>query len=392
VSSINIPTQEQLEYLVAPYTGIFGGYYPLGFAIGYVGPGVHSGNIFYAGRLLNQYEIPLPLNEYTQFPIASVTKTFTAALYADLVQKSFVPAHATLGDYYRHGPVQLPPVLDGIPLSTLGNYTSGLPADDIPPITDQPDPLPVPYSSLDMFEYLRYLAHVQTDAPGQTYSYSNLAFSLLAEALAAAALAGPASYARILHDYILQPLQMHMTRMLLDVPGQELPLGLSSQTGDAVVVPSTGPQFPAYNGAGGLVSTPADMMRWLKFNMGLIDSPLQRLLPALQMPSTPVIAKQVFNSSLGIAWYLSHVDGLSTAWKDGVVMGFNSYVTFVRSAEPGRIPSPAGVFVLTNSDGPAIYEIANDLLFIMMQGYPGFNKLSYPRRAKPGRLRAELLS
>ena len=176
------------------------------------------------------------------------------------------------------------------------------------------------------------------------------------------------------------------------MPGHELPLGLSSQTGDAVIVPSTGPQFPAYNGAGGLVSTPADMMKWLKFNMNLIESPLQRLLPALQTPSTPVIAEEVFNSQLGIGWYLSHVDGLSTAWKDGVVMGFNSYVTFIRSAEPGKIPSAAGVFVLTNSDGPAIYEIANDLLFIMTRGYPSFNKWSYPRRSRPGRVRAELLS
>jgi D-alanyl-D-alanine-carboxypeptidase/D-alanyl-D-alanine-endopeptidase len=379
------PTQSQLQALVYPYLANLWGYYPLGFVIGYASPDFPGfGKIFYAGRLVNQYEQPLPLNGSTSIPIASSTKTFTASLYADCVGRGSIPATATLGNYYGNGHTPIKPQLTDIPLLSLGNYTSGLPADDIPPIEDQPVPLPIPYSALDMFEFLYDLSRLPVGTPAQTYAYSNLGFSLLAETISVA-LGGTTSFAQLLQTDILQPLQMTNTQMFFDTPGYLLPLGFSSQTGAAYTIPATGPQYPAYNGAGGLVSTPNDMMKWLQFNMNLLKTPLTRILPATQNPTTKVMAPQVYNSKLGLGWFVSDVgDGLTTLWKDGMVMGFNTYVSFLQSPRPGTIPSKAGVFVLTNSDGPAVYEIANDLLRLMVGQRPLLNKKAYPKRVKRG--------
>ena len=79
--SIIEPTTAQLDTLVAPYLSR----QPdgLGFAIGYVGPGFQ--NVYLAGNLLNQNGFSLPFGNDTPFEIASVSKTFTATLYALLI-------------------------------------------------------------------------------------------------------------------------------------------------------------------------------------------------------------------------------------------------------------------------------------------------------------------
>ena len=48
------------------------------------------------------------------------------------------------------------------------------------------------------------------------------------------------------------------------------------------------------------------------------------------------------------------------------------------SSNPGTTPSQAGVFVLTNSNGPAVYNIGYDLLFIMSGFEPPEDKSVYP--------------
>ncbi len=56
------------------------------------------------------------------------------------------------------------------------------------------------------------------------------------------------------------------------------------------------------------MSTPNDMLVWLRLNMGLIaGNPLNSLLPSLQNPSTSVRATSIFDSQLGLAWFISTI-------------------------------------------------------------------------------------
>ncbi len=78
------PTKVQLDDLVAPYltTQPSG----LGFAIGYASPSFAPpyGSLYFKGNYQNQFpnNVPLAVSETTPFEIASISKTFTATLYA----------------------------------------------------------------------------------------------------------------------------------------------------------------------------------------------------------------------------------------------------------------------------------------------------------------------
>ena len=74
------PTQTLLKSLVAPYlkTQPSG----LGFAIGYASPSLlpNFSDLFFDGKIQNQFGSKLDLDEKTPFEIASIGKTFTATL------------------------------------------------------------------------------------------------------------------------------------------------------------------------------------------------------------------------------------------------------------------------------------------------------------------------
>ena len=53
-----------------------------------------------------------------------------------------------------------------------------------------------------------------------------------------------------------------------------------------------------------------------------------------------------------MGWFINPAENgwVPTVWKDGGLEGFNSYIAFLRSSDPGSAPSQAGVFVLVNAD------------------------------------------
>ncbi|MBW8875314.1 MAG: beta-lactamase family protein [Acidobacteria bacterium] len=388
MSPVVQPTQQQLQDLATPYLQTSA---PIAIVIGYASPSFQG--LHFQGNLVDQQRNSMTLGGLTPFELASVTKTFTAALYGSYIQAGWIHLDTLLSDILPDGQSLIGPQFLDIPLLTLGNYTSGLPQDNNDGSVDEPSPLPSPYTVKDLFAYL-VTTDLQPSPPNQTYTYSNLAFALLAEVISYAMGPEPtSSSSSLFQQLILQPLGLNGTQMY-DPLSSGLPVGflyLDCQTGAPVAAKPGWPPFPAYNGAGGLVSTPDDMMTWLLFNMGLVDNPpLTALLYFLQSPSTNVIPFD--NSQLGVGWFLTSVSNgtntLNTVWKDGDLDGFSSYIALLQSPQPGTKPSEAGVFVLTNSNGDAVYNIANDLLFLMTGYAPAADKSRYPRTIRPSALRA----
>ncbi len=100
--------------------------------------------------------------------------------------------------------------------------------------------------------------------------------------------------------------------------------------------PHDNPTWPAFNGAGALRSTMDDMMRYLAYNMGQMNTPLSSLLPDLQrewhaggMPGTHV----------GLAWQMFTMRGTdhTVIWKNGAASGFFSFIGFVRETGTGVV-------------------------------------------------------
>ena len=358
------PTGDQVAAIVDP---LIQDNPQIGVAVGVVGGDFDdNGAIYYQGALVNHAGDPLPLDESTSFEIASVSKTFTATLFALLGSRSTDVWNGTLAQYQPSGTDPLYPDYGDLALRWLATYTSGLPRDNSDP-TDQPKPLPQPYTVADMYGYLSQ-ERFPVDPQDTTYLYSNLGFALLGQSMLAAAGKPASTYPALLTRDVLQPLGMTGTAPIGAVPADQMPLGFRA---DGSKAPIGWPQNPAYVPAGGLVSTPADVFTWLAFNMGLVDdAALKPLLALTQTPQTTV--KTLNGSQLGLGWFLSTMSTPGGTqpfvWKDGGLAGFSSYLAFLPSSDPGSAQSAGGVFVLTNSHIPS-GRIALNVLRVML-GYP----------------------
>jgi serine-type D-Ala-D-Ala carboxypeptidase/endopeptidase len=369
------PTDDLLAGMIAPY--LKAQPQGLGFAIGYASPSfANYGRVRVFGNVQNQFGSDLSLSSQTPFAIASITKTFTATLYARLIRASH--PNQTLADYLSPNGPFTDKKLAGLTLDSLVNYTSGLPqlmteegAAATPPFCPQP------YSLQGMVTFLN--AAPPTPAPpDERYTYSNLAFALMSAIIAAdgtAEIPAVHAFTRKMREHVFRPLGLNAT-FFNQISLAELPLGFHHQPGSRGYWPKAPghPFFPAYFGAGGIIATADDIFRWLLFNMGIThDAELTPLLPALHKPSTKVTTSDGYE--LGLGWFINpdRPELTASIAKDGEMDGFASYIGFLPSPDPGKIPSAAGAFVLVNADGirkddrGIALVVTNDLL-LHMQG------------------------
>ena len=383
MSKIVPPTKKYLDSLVDPLLQNTSG---LAFVIGYVGPTFQD--IYFKGNLANQFGKSVPLGKETHFELASVSKTFTATLSAVLGEKFQTGWETqTIGTYNGTPGLQIGSQFNSIPLSTLLSYSSGLPKDNSNAY-DYPPEFPTPYSPAGMLGYLN-MTNLQPSTPNTKYTYSNMAFSIIAQILPSFGSSQTLPlFPQLMREFILKPLGMSETFFFDGVSIDTFPQGYSfSGSSTPYAVAPGWPFFDAWYGAGGVVSTPKDMMTWLRFNMGLIDDKkdkaLLNILPAVQSPATPVLA---FNEyQLGLSWFLSpSSDFPPYVWKDGEITGTNTFIQFLPWVDSGT-PSEAGVFVLTNCDSllldgnEVVATIATDVLLTMQGITPPADKSNYPR-------------
>jgi serine-type D-Ala-D-Ala carboxypeptidase/endopeptidase len=267
----------------------------------------------------------------TIYEIGSITKTFTAFLLADAVAKQLVKLDDPVAKYLPEG-TQLPTFQRGgqtypIRLVDLATHTSGLPR-ALPNMV-------FPFSTAQMYAGLAKLS--LTAQPGIAWDYSNLGFALLAEAMQRVF---KQPYEKLLADDIGAPLGMpHTALVSTGSDGAGTPIGYGPNGGQA---PLNNNSWPAFNGAGAIRSSLADMTRYLDFAMsGAGDT--GKLRPLL-------FNWQRFNKldgsgsvEQGLAWQRITPFGndVDVVWKDGEVPGFASFIAF--SEKLGE-----GVVVLTN--------------------------------------------
>lgn len=259
---------------------------------------------------------------HTEFEIGSVTKTFTGMLLAECVGRGQVrygnPLQMFLPEKIRV------PRFEGrrITLLDLATHTSGLPR--------QPDlggrrRFTVP-------EMLRFLNHYRlTRKPGSRYEYSNLGYGLLAYALERAT---GRNWEQLVERRIGRPLGMKDTRIHLTADQRSrLAQGYRTRGEPA---PYDMPTWPAFNGAGALRSTLADMVIYLRFNLGLLRSDLNGLLPDLHREWRPGPQRE---SGVGLAWQTVLIpgSGRKLIMKNGGTLGFHCWIGFVPETRTGVV-------------------------------------------------------
>lgn len=323
----------------------------IGVVAGIISPSIPSGTaLLFAGTgdLLNTLHSPLLLDGDTIFKLASVTKIFTSVVQYNIHSNY----DGALGDYITA--VSLPPGLATLPLLNLANYSPGFPTDN--------NGTWVPHEALqtlpNLLEYLSTASDLPQNPTGTCYSYSNFGWALLA----LAALGVPNESGDIYPvwmqaiEAIAEALNLTHTQPWVSTLISDLPVGHNA---DGSMLPPNynyGLLNPMLFGAGSLVTSGNDMMKWLQFNMGFGSNPPMDMFE-LQQGQTfqfdPCSNPTKSGPVVGLGWFFQNKtinnQEVTYLWKNGGHSGFTSWMGFQSWFGTGE-PSPIGCFVLTNSD------------------------------------------
>ena len=263
----------------------------------------------------------------TEFEIGSITKVFTTTLLAIDAQRGTVKLDDPLQKYMPQG-IKVPSFGGRqITLVDLATHTSGLPR--------QPQMQGESYSDSDMFRFLN--SYQLTRAPGTQFEYSNLGVALLAHALEQAT---DTPWAKQVRQEVTEKLGMPDTRLAFD--NQERARLAIGYTRRGMPARENMPTWPAFNGAGALLSTISDMQRFLAWNMGELKGDLpDGLVSELHKTRFPLPRAR---AGVGLAWQIAPLGASSSVvWKNGGTLGYSSDIGFVPGAR-------VGIVLLANSN------------------------------------------
>jgi serine-type D-Ala-D-Ala carboxypeptidase/endopeptidase len=260
----------------------------------------------------------VPLDEHIVFEIGSVTKTFTATILASMVRDGTVRLDDPLAKYLPAS-VHMP-ARNGksITLLDLATQHSGLPRLPSNLDTGTPDPY-AHYGTKELYAFLN--GYTLTRDPGADFEYSNLGVGLLGVALANAA---HTTYPVLLRRRVLAPLGM--TETSVATPGS---------TRARLAAPHTSEGEPAHNWtfdalapAGGITSTVADMLKYVRCNMG--EGPLGQTCLFAQQPRATAAGARI-----GLVWLTGGARGI--VHHNGATEGYVSAVAVSADHAKGAV-------------------------------------------------------
>jgi CubicO group peptidase (beta-lactamase class C family) len=275
--------------------------------------------LFSAGKLDNGTDGKVDGD--TEFFIGSVSKTFTALLLQEMVDRGEVklddPVSKYLPDSVKvpsHGGKEIT-LLD---LATHGSGLSMNP-DNMTGVDDREQY--ESYTDAKMYDFLSHYT-LKRD-PGSEFSYSNVGFALLGHVLARRA---GTDFESLVVDRICKPLGMERTRNTLTTE-MLAHLAMGHERNGS---PSPPWKFTAYQPAGNIHSTANDLLKYAAAQAGLMRS---SLAPSIE--KTHIIR---FNDASGLAPGSGSFGHTAMDWVDR------------------GIPQPDGVNVLGHAGGAGSYH------------------------------------
>jgi CubicO group peptidase (beta-lactamase class C family) len=284
-----------------------------------------------------------PLDETSVFEIGSVTKVFTAALLAGMVQRREVALDDPVQKYLPAGVTM--PTRGGkqITLAMLSEQTSGLPR---LPSNFKPADTSNPYADYTVQQLYEFLSgYTLPRDPGTSYEYSNIGVGLLGHVLA---LRAGKSYEELLRERIWEPLGMSSTAITLS-PRLRAHLAFGHDPSGAVV-PNW--DLPTLAGAGAIRSTAADMLKFLSAQLHRERGPLEKAMALTHKERASAGSAEM---GIGLGWHLRHRNGDDIVWHNSGTGGYRSFAGF-------RPTAGTAVVVLTNSGGEGADDIGFHLL------------------------------
>lgn len=315
------------------------------------------------GKIGDGRDGPAPTDE-TIYELGSVTKTFTASLFADAIERGEVGAEDPLSAHI--------PELEGTPagevtLASLAQHSSGLPRLG-PAFAIESLAASLsggnPYGPQTTEIMIEDAAAAPVD-PAQGPVYSNLGVALLGTALANAA--GADGYSALLEERVLGPLGMESTSIATtegEVPAETTPGFLTNGA------PTDHWWGEGYAPTGSSTTTNiGDLAAWAAANLDGTAPGSTALEPTAEFAE---------GSGIGWIWQTTQVTNPSAdrnptlTWHNGGTGGFTSVVMLDREADRAvvvlgntqQIVDPIAVALLTDAEVPDLGAQGSLLLWV----------------------------
>ena len=266
------------------------------------------------------------------FEIGSISKVFTGLLLAHAVETDGValdePFALLLPEEIRDA--WKLPTFEGVPFTPrhLATHTSGLPrlgGDVLVASVSSSNP----YQNATEASLVRLLPHLKLlSRPGERHFYSNLGVGMLGHGLARRA---GCTYGALLDRVIVGPLGMSDT-VASTASNDQRPDPTRRVVGrkqDGTPAPFW--DFDVYDGAGGIRSTLADLIRFAQAHLEGLENPKAPLASAIRRATSSWFVIEPQHAEVGLNWFrrLPAADdkhGVFFLWHNGETGGFRSFL------------------------------------------------------------------
>lgn len=296
----------------------------------------------------------------TVMRIGSITKAFTGEVLAHLVARNFVQLTQPLTRSLPELATNAKAGVGHIRLIDLATHSAGLPR-ELPHKAGSEKDSNAPITVQDFTDFLQN--ETLLFKPGKSVHYSNVGFNLLALGLSKVS---NEPFPALLQRQIIDPLNMKNTVFVLsEEQKQRLMQGHSFDGAALPDVPTDSVNF----GAGGLYSTPSDLLKWMQWHLDrfgqngaearLLDHSLYLMRDGLATVSG--MDESGHMDAMGLGWVAMMPKGNRPLilQKAGGLQGTFSYIAFA----PTR---GVAVFIAINqfdfAAAAAMANVANDLI------------------------------
>jgi CubicO group peptidase (beta-lactamase class C family) len=286
---------------------------------------VHNGRpVFRRGYGVTDLRTPRPIDEHTNFRLASFTKQFTAAAIMLLARDGKLHYDDHLIDFFP----EFPAYGKSITVRNLLNHTSGLPDyEDLlmkqyPNTPEEKVPQILDAGVLKLLEQ-------QTSgkvSPGSKWEYSNSGYAVLA--MIVEKVSGK-SFGQFLQERIFTPLKMKNT-MAYEKGKNEVPhRAYGHSRNDGVWQETDQSPTSAVLGDGGIYSSLDDLAKWdraLREHTLLSQDEMRPALTPVQPAASPAKFPDDKTVSYGFGWFLDPYQGHKRMSHDGSTIGFRTTI------------------------------------------------------------------
>jgi CubicO group peptidase (beta-lactamase class C family) len=327
---------------------------------------VYDGKLFYsAGHGVLESGAEGPVDDQTLFQIASVSKAFTAATLALLVDEGKLDWDDPVIDYLPEFRMYDPWVTREFTIRDLLTHRSGLPL-------GAGDLLLFPQANSTREEIILAMRHLKPKSSFRSeYAYDNLLYIIAGEVVARVA---GTSFEEFLEQRLLFPLGMSDCRATLARTAPESVKATPHVLMDGRLETTLSLESSLASAAGGINCSARSMATWMSFvlNNGLsaegeqlisTEQFAQLLNPVTLLPGSGYVVKHTgsYLNAYALGWSISTFYGQPMISHSGGLWGMTSFLVLL--PEQGL-----GVFVSNNLLSPAPRAVVNDIVDQFLRG------------------------